>query len=86
MSNDWEYTMQAYSIPECQARTIYDELLWGNEMFISDYNLNNHSYLYELQAVILSDDSGTDYQVRSRKATISITFRDRSKDNRKTNC
>jgi hypothetical protein len=86
MSNDWEYVLKAYNIPECQGRTIFEELIFGNQMYISDYNLNNHDYRYELQPVILSDDGGTEYQVRSRKANINLTFRDRSKDNRKTNC
>ena len=86
MSNDWAYTLQAYDLPECQTRPLYDEIIWGNEIFISDYNLNNHSYLYELQPVVLDSDAGLEYQVRNRKASINITFRDRTKDNRKTNC
>jgi hypothetical protein len=86
MSNDWEYTYQANQIQECLARPLLEELIWGNEIFISDYNTNNHDYRYELKPVILSDVSDINYQVRSRKIDVNLTFKDRTKDNRKTNC
>lgn len=86
MSNNFEYVFQAYNIPECIARELYSFMLFGNEIFISDYNLNNHSYLFELQPVTLLDDNGADYNVTSRGVNINLSFVDRTKDNRKTNC
>jgi len=65
MTNNYEYIFNAYNIPECVARPLYEEGIFGNEFFISDYNLNNHSYFYELLPVILVDDNGSEYQVRS---------------------
>ena len=86
MSNNFEYLFQAYNIPECIARELYSFMLFGNEIFISDYNINNHSYLFELQPVTLLDDSGAKYNVTSRGVDVNLTFVDRTKDNRKTNC
>ena len=86
MSNNFEYVFEAYNIPECITRELYSFMLFGNEIFISDYNLNNHSYLFELLPVTLLDDAGAAYNPTSRNANINLTFVDRTKDNRKTNC
>jgi len=86
MSNSFDYLFAAYNVPECVVRPLYSEGLFGNEIFISDYNLNNHDYRYELFPVIFEDDNGTEYQVRGRGANVSLQFSDRQKNNRKTNC
>jgi len=86
MSNSYSYVYQASNVPECVTRPIFDEGIFGNEIFISDYNKNNHSYLYELLPVLLEDANGIDYPVKGRKAYINLTFADRAKNNRKTNC
>jgi hypothetical protein len=86
MSNNYEYIFNAYNVPECMVRPLYQEGIFANEFFISDYNLNNHSYFYELLPVILVDDNGAEYQVRGRGMNVNLTFADRTKDNRKTNC
>jgi len=85
MSNDYEYTFQAYQIPECIGRYLNEEILFGNELFVSDYNVNNYSYGFEVTPVELLDDTGATYPVRNRKININLTFADRSKNNRKTN-
>jgi hypothetical protein len=86
MSNKWDYLFNAYNIPECMAKLLYEELIFGNELFASDYNLNNHSYQYELLPVILTEDNNQEYQVFGRGANINLKFADRLKDNLKTNC
>ena len=85
MSNDPSYTFQANNIPECISRQI-DFLMFGNQIFISDYNKNNHSYLYELTPVVLDSVDSYDYPVIGRGVSIAMTFKNRSKNNRKTNC
>ena len=85
MSNDYEYTFQAYQVPECIGRYLNEEILFGNELFVSDYNINNYSYGFELTPVQLLDDTGATYPVKNRKININLTFTDRAKDNRKTN-
>lgn len=86
MSNDWDYVFSAYQMPECLTRLLYNELLWGNQLFLSDYNLNNHSYIYEVLPAILAESNETTYNALSRLVNVSLTFKDRTKDNRKTNC
>jgi hypothetical protein len=86
MSNDPDYIFQANNIPECISRELRKFVIFANEIFISDYNLNNHSYEYELFPVTLEDVATNDYPVLGRGVNIEMTFKDRSKDNRKTNC
>ena len=85
MSNDVEYLFQAVQVPECIGRYLNKEILFGNEIFISDYNVNNYSYGFELTPVSLLDDTGATYPVKNRLVNINLTFTDRAKDNRKTN-
>lgn len=86
MSNDIQYTYQAIQLPVCLSDVLRKFIIWGNEIFISDYNLNNHSYRYELLPVELVDKADNNYRVKNRLVDLDITFADRSKDNRKTNC
>jgi hypothetical protein len=86
MSNSEDYLFKAYNVPECVVRPLYNEVLFSNQIFISDYNLNNHSYLFELQQVKLKEDNGREYKVFNRGVDVNLTFEDRTKDNRKTNC
>jgi len=86
MSNIWDYVFTAYRVPECMARVFYNELIWGNDLYLSDYNLNNHSYFYSLLPVELKEDNNPTYNALSRLVDLSLTFTDRAKNNRKTNC
>jgi len=86
MSNNKEYVYQANNIPECMARELRDFILFSNELFISDYNKNNHSYRYELLPVVMNDSSGNEFEVLNRAIWINLVFTERSKNNRKTNC
>jgi hypothetical protein len=86
MSNVWDYVFNAYRVPECMARVFYNELLWGNDLYLSDYNLNNHSYLYSLLPVEIKEDNNPTYNALSRLVDLNLTFSDRAKNNRKTNC
>jgi hypothetical protein len=86
MSNDPEYTFQANNIPECISSELRKFVIYGNEIFISDYNTNNHSYEYELLPVVLDDIATNDYPVLGRGVNISMVFKNRSKNKRKTNC
>lgn len=86
MRNDPEYIFQANNIPECISRELRKFIIFSNDIFISDYNLNNHSYEYRLLPVELSEINANDYPVRGRGVNIEMTFKDKSKDNIKTNC
>ena len=86
MNNDPSFTFQANNIPECISRELREFIAFGNDLYISDYNLNNHSYRYEVKPVVLDGVDSNDYPVEGRGVNISMTFKDRNKTNRKTNC
>ena len=86
MSSKTEYQFQGLQIPECITSEIWDFVLFGDELFISDYNKNNHSYKYEVLPVVLSDNSGTEFFVSDRAVNLNLVFTDRFENNRKTNC
>lgn len=86
MSNDPTYIFQANNIPECISRQLNELMMFGNQLFISDYNLNNHSYRYELTPVVFDSVDSYDYPVQGRGVSIQLSFKSRSKNNRKTNC
>ena len=86
MSSKREYRLQGLQIPECITDELWNFVLFGNELFISDYNGNNHSYKYELIPVKLEGNSGTEFFVTDRGVNINLTFSDRTENDRKINC
>ena len=86
MSLKSNYQFQGLQIPECITVELWNFVLFGNELFISDYNKNNHSYKYELTPVVLEDNTGTEFFVLDRAVNINLKFTDRRENNRKTNC
>ena len=86
MSNDPSFTFQANNIPECISRELRNFIAFGNDLYISDYNLNNHSYRYEVKPVVLDGVDSNDYPVEGRGVNISMSFKSRNKNDRKTNC
>ena len=86
MSSKREYKYQALQLPECITDEMFNFILFGKELFISDYNGNNHSYKYELVPVKLEGNTGTEYFVTDRGVNVNLTFSDRTEDDRKINC
>jgi hypothetical protein len=86
MSSKSSYQFQGLQIPECITVELWNFVLFGNELFISDYNTNNHSYKYELIPVVLEDNTGTDFFVLDRAVNVNLKFTDRRENNRKINC
>ena len=86
MSSKREYKFQALQIPECISNELWNFILFGKELFISDYNGNNHSYKYEVLPVKLEGNTGTEFFVTDRGVNINLTFSDRTENNRKINC
>lgn len=85
MKQDNEYKLQTNYIPSCITSEIWDFFLYGNQIFITDYNLNNHSYNFIKQKVRFSNNDGTGYVSTSRKAQLNLTFVDGTSDNLKRN-
>jgi hypothetical protein len=85
IQKDDKYVFQMVQVPECITTEFFNFNLLGNELFISDYNKNNHSYELKLIPVIFQDNSGTKYGSYTRKAVINLTFENRYKVSRNIN-
>lgn len=85
MSQANAYKFQTNYIPSCLTSELFDFILFGNEIFMNDYNLNNHTYDYVKFPVKISNNEGTQYVHTSRKARVNLVFEDRIADSRKRN-
>lgn len=74
ISQENEYKMQMIDVPVCVTKELFNFILLSNELFMNDYNLNNHSYEYRNFAVTISGNEGSKYINTSRKAEINLTF------------
>lgn len=86
MSVDKQYLFTGQLLPDCILDELMEFILLGNELFVSDYNINNPSYGFQLYPVELSSAQDPEYYSTNRGATVEITLSDRFKDNRKYNC
>lgn len=80
-----EYKFQTQNIPSCLTEEILDFLLMGNEVFMNDYNLNNHSYKFKKLSVTVSGNEGTQYSNQGRLAVLNLTFSKRNVNRIKRN-
>lgn len=86
MSQENEYQYQTGLLPICITEQLFDFILFGNKLYMNDYNASNHSYQYSKFPVELAGNKGTKYYVNKRDSRINLTFTDREKDKRKLNC
>lgn len=86
MIQENEYLFQANSIPICITRELFDFFMFGNNLWMNDYNRNNHDYGYKRFGVIYKSNKGTKYNSQHRNAQINLSFEDRKRDKRKQNC
>ncbi len=82
-TNEWKF--QTNKIPDCLTNEIWDFHLFANDIFMNDYNLNNHSYDFVRFPVKFASNEGTVYGVRTRKAQLNLTFNDKFENNLKRN-
>lgn len=80
-----EYQFQTELLPECITEQIFDFFLFADEMFMNDYNLNNHSYKYKNKPVKLEKNNNTKYYTENRRARINLVFQDRFVNRNKYN-
>ena len=85
MSQTNEYRFQTNLIPSCVTNEIIDFFLFANDIFFTDYNLNNHDYSYKKFAAKYKSNENTDYNPSRRKARLNLIFDDKNLDNRKNN-
>ncbi len=80
-----EYKFQTNSIPSCITNIIYDFILYSDDIFMNDYNSNNHSYEFKNFPVKLATNEGTTYTNTSRRAKLNLLFNDKHENNLKRN-
>lgn len=85
MSQTNEYKFQTNLIPDCVTKEILDFIIFGNDIFMNDYNLNNHTYSFQKFGVKYASNEGTDYGPLRRKARLNLVFNDKFLNNRKNN-
>lgn len=82
-TNEWKF--QTNLIPSCVTDEIWDFMLLANDIYMNDYNLNNHSYEFVKFGVKFASNDGTEYGNRTRKAKLNLTFNDKFQNNIKRN-
>ena len=85
MKQSNEYKFQTNYIPDCLTNEIANFFLFGNDIFMNDYNLNNHSYNYIKFGVKFASNDGTEYLNSTRKARLNLTFTDKFDNKLKRN-
>ncbi|AHK11390.1 hypothetical protein F132_44 [Flavobacterium sp. phage 1/32] len=80
-----EYTLQSNLLPSCMTQPIIDFMLFANDIYMNDYNLNNHLRDFIKFPVKFSDNKGTNYFSTTTKANLNLTFSDKKVDNIKRN-
>jgi hypothetical protein len=74
------YKFQSGNVPSCVTKQIIDYHFLADEIYISDYNSNNHDYELKSVAVIPEGNDEVDYNSYSRGAILNYTFKDRVQD------
>lgn len=82
---DNEYKFQTNYIPSCLTNEFWDFIMFGNDLFANDYNLNNHSYDFVKFPIKFASNEGTGYSAINRKAILNLTFTDKKADRIKRN-
>lgn len=80
-----QFKFQTNMVPDCITNEIVDFMLFSDDIRMTDYNLNNHSYDFVDFCVKLANNEGTRYIPQSRKAQLNLVFDDKIVDNNKRN-
>lgn len=80
-----EYRLQTGLLPGCITEELIDFFFFSDDLRITDYNLNNHSYEFVNFPVKLASNEGTVYGARTRKAQLNFVFNDKQVNNNKRN-
>ena len=79
------YKMQSDLLPSCMTTQIWDFILFANDIFVNDYNLNNHLRDIIKFPVVLNETTEPAYSNKNTKAVLNMTFMERIGDNLKRN-
>lgn len=76
------YELIAEPLTSCESPLLLKHLLNEDGCYISDYNISNHSYLYNDYPVILSGEVATEYPSNARVMRLKASFQDIKKINK----
>lgn len=82
---DYDYVFQANKLPECITEELFPFALMGNDIYLNDYNGNNHTYKVKKLPVVFKDNTGSKFSIGSRMVQVNLIFERRFKDMRKIN-
>lgn len=77
MKQNNEYKFQTNYVPDCITNEILDFMLFANDIYMNDYNLNNHSYSFQKFPVKLANNEGSGYTPKTRKVRLNLVFSDK---------
>ena len=83
MTQTNKYVFKTELIKDCVFREIVDYMIFGNEIYVSDYNKKNHS-IYKNVAVELEESEEPEY-LNEGALIMSLVFTDRVKNRFKSN-
>lgn len=80
-----QYNFQTNLIPNCVMDEIFDFILFANDIYFNDYNLNNTSQNYRRFPVKLGSNEEPTYSNTSRMVQLNMVFLDKFLNNLKRN-
>ena len=80
------YVCQTMHVPDCITDLIIEYHNFGNELFFTDYNLNNHKKTYIQKKVVFDSMDSIEYKDTTNFAPLQLNYKDFNQNFVKTNC
>ena len=80
-----EFLLQSNLLPYCMTSQIYDFALFANDIYLNDYNFNNHIRDFIKFPVKLAEAKDINYSNLTTKAVVNLTFSEKFINNIKRN-
>lgn len=80
------YVCQTMHVPDCITDLIIEYHNFANELFFTDYNLNNHKKTYIQKKVVFESMDSIEYKDTTTFAPLQLNYKDYNQNFVKTNC
>ena len=80
------YVCQTMHVPDCITDIIIEYHNFANELFFTDYNLNNHKNTYIQKQVVFDSMDSIEYKDTTSFAPLQLNYKDYNQNFVKTNC
>ena len=80
------YVCQTMHVPDCITDLIIEYHNFANELFFTDYNLNNHKKTYIQKKVVFDSMDSIEYKDTTTFAPLQLNYKDFNQNFVKTNC